>query len=118
MARARGLGSAHAGLHHWIVQRVTAMASIPLMIWLALAIIRLARADYATFTAWLAAPWNAVVMILCVVVFFWHAILGNQVVIEDYQAHEGWKIVWIVAMKLVLCAAAAACIFSILKVAL
>lgn len=118
MARARRLGSAHEGLHHWIMQRVTAVLALPLMIWLAWSIIGLIDADYFTFVTWLALPWNAVLMILTVITFFYHAILGCQVVIEDYIHHEGFKIFKLISMKVVLYATAIACIFSILKVAL
>lgn len=118
LTRARGLGPAHGGLHHWIAQRVTAVASIPLMVWLAWSIIGLVHADHAVFIAWLAKPINAVLMILCIVTFFYHSILGNQVVIEDYIHNEGFKIIKLVAMKLLLIAAAVASLYAVLKVAL
>ena len=33
LGRARGLGSAHAGSQHWWVERVEAVALVPLTIW-------------------------------------------------------------------------------------
>ena len=33
LARVRGLGSAKEGVHHWWMQRVTAVALVPLSIW-------------------------------------------------------------------------------------
>ena len=42
LARARGLGSAKDGTHHFWVQRLTAVALIPLTIWFALSIASLA----------------------------------------------------------------------------
>jgi len=118
MARARGLGSAHEGLHHWIMQRVTAVLALPLLIWLGFSIVSLIDADQAAFAAWLSLPWNAVLMILTVITFFYHAILGCQVVIEDYIHNEGFKLFKMLCMKIVLSTAAVVCIFSILKVAL
>ncbi|HTG22910.1 MAG TPA: succinate dehydrogenase, hydrophobic membrane anchor protein, partial [Reyranella sp.] len=35
LARARGLGSAREGVHHWWAQRITAIALIPLVVWFA-----------------------------------------------------------------------------------
>jgi succinate dehydrogenase / fumarate reductase, membrane anchor subunit len=118
LARARGLGSAHHGTGHWIVQRVTAIALIPLVLWLAWSVITLAGADYDTFTAWLAWPLNAVGMILFIIASFYHAALGLQVIIEDYVHCECLKIAKLLAVNLGLFALGAACVFSVLKVAL
>lgn len=118
LARARGLGSAGHGSGHWIAQRVTAIANIPLVIWLVYSIISLIGSDYAVFTAWLSEPINAVAMILFVISVFYHAALGLQVVIEDYVSCECMKIASIIGVKLGLFALAVAAVFSVLKVAL
>ena len=118
MARARGLGSAHDGVHHWMVQRITSVALIPLLMWLCFAMPGIVRMDHAAFTAWLAQPLNAILMLLTVLTSFYHAILGCQVVIEDYVHGEAFKIVKLVGMKIGLTALGVACVFAILKVAL
>src|SRR5689334_9076588 len=102
MARARGLGSAHAGVHHWIAQRVIAIAALPLTFWLFWSVIGLVHADHAAFTAWLAQPINAVLMILTIIAYTYHAALGCQVVIEDYIHSEWFKIIKLIGMKVVL----------------
>jgi len=84
LARARGLGSAKGGTHHWWVQRLTAVALAlltPWFLWLAL---RLLSADQTTMRLTLAQPLNATLMLAFVVALFWHTKLGIQVVIEDY----------------------------------
>ncbi len=118
LARARGLGSAHHGLHHWKAQRLTAVSSLLLGVWFLYALFTLKGADHAVFTAWLAQPVNAILMILTVVSFFYHAWLGLQVVVEDYIHDEFLKIVKLSATKMALFALALASIFSILKIAL
>lgn len=118
MARARGLGSAHHGVHHWIMQRVTAVLALPLAVWLAFSAIGLIDADHAAVVAWLSLPWNAVLMILAVATFFYHAILGCQVVIEDYIHGEGFRYFKLAGTKIFFYALCVVCIFSILKVAL
>jgi succinate dehydrogenase / fumarate reductase membrane anchor subunit len=118
LARARGLGSAGHGSGHWMAQRVTAIANIPLVIWLVYSVISLIGADYEVFTLWLAQPVHAVLMILFIVSVFYHAALGLQVVIEDYISCECMKMASIIGVKLGLFALAVAAIFSILKVAL
>jgi len=118
LARARGYGSAQEGSKHWFHQRVTAIANIPLVLWLIYSILKLQGADYTTFTTWLAHPINAVLMILFILSIFYHAVLGSQVVIEDYVHTEWFKLAKLIGIKLFFTAASIACIFSVLKVAL
>ncbi|MBX2833901.1 MAG: succinate dehydrogenase, hydrophobic membrane anchor protein [Micavibrio sp.] len=118
LARARGLGAAGHGSDHWMKQRITAIANIPLVLWFVWNVVQYHNADYATFTAWLAQPVNAVLMILLVISIFYHAVLGLQVVIEDYIHCEAFKIFKLIGLKLFFGAIAIACIFSILKIAL
>lgn len=117
LATARGLGGAHEGVHHWLRQRITAVANLPLMLWLVWSVTHMASFDYAGFTAWLAQPVNAVLMILSVLSVFYHASLGAQVILEDYVHDVGWRLVKITAMKLFFIVMALACVFSILKIA-
>ncbi len=118
MARARGLGAAHGALHHWIMQRLTAILALPLTLWLCFNMVHLAHADHATVIAWLARPMNAILMIMTIITFFYHAVLGCQVVIEDYMHGEARKFVQLIALKLVAFGMAVACIFAVLKIAL
>ena len=118
LGRARGLGSAKEGADHWMAQRITAIANIPLVLWLVYSIVDLKGASHAEFTGWLAEPVNAILMILFILSVFYHAKLGTQVVTEDYVHNEGCKFLKLIAMKLFFYGAGVACIFSILKIAL
>jgi len=100
-ARAAGLGSARSGFGHWWVERVTAVALLPLVVWFAASLIAHAGSDYETFVHWLGTPVNAVLMVLLLVVLFWHTALGLQVVIEDY-VHSGAK-VWLLLVTRFAC---------------
>jgi len=84
LARARGHGSARDGVHHWFAQRASAVLLVFLAAWLLYAVVVLAGADFATARAFLAQPFNAALMILLLVSLFYHAMLGLQIVIEDY----------------------------------
>ena len=84
MARAKGLGSAKTGLHHWVMQRVTSIAAIPLTLWAIWSVLNLADADYSTFQDWIVQLPNALLLGLFVLVTFYHTALGLQVVVEDY----------------------------------
>jgi succinate dehydrogenase / fumarate reductase membrane anchor subunit len=109
LARVRGLGSAKAGTSHWWMQRVTAVALIPLSYWLITFLNLSLNAPYQHTVEWLATPLNTLCIVAWVLAVFYHAALGLQVVIEDYIAAEGVKIVavWTVNLSFLLLALAA-----------
>ena len=113
---AKGLGSAHEGTDHWLKQKITALANIPLMIWFIGSIIGLQGASHAQFSAWLAQPVNAILMILLIISVCIHAKLGAQVITEDYISNESFKNFKLIGQKLFFFAIAVACIFSVLKI--
>src|SRR5690606_5979046 len=79
LGRVRGLGSAKEGSHHWWMQRVTAVALVPLTLWFVASLLCLAGADHAPAADWLASPLTAVLMLLLIVATFHHLQLGVQV---------------------------------------
>ena len=87
IAKARGLGSAKEGVHHWYAQRASAVLMIVLVGWLIYAIFSLSGADHSAAQAFVGHPVNAAFGILLIVTLFYHAVLGLQVVIEDYVHH-------------------------------
>ncbi|MEJ7902147.1 MAG: succinate dehydrogenase, hydrophobic membrane anchor protein [Thermomicrobiales bacterium] len=78
------LGGAKTGVGQWWMERVSAVALIPLTVWFVAAIIAHTGSDHAAFVAWLGTPLTATLMILLLIVLFYHTALGLQVVIEDY----------------------------------
>jgi succinate dehydrogenase / fumarate reductase membrane anchor subunit len=118
LARARGLGSVSEGAHHWLMERVTAVALIPLTFWLVWSMVNLRGASYVDFLIWIEKPHNAVLMILTILIGFYHGAAGLQVVIEDYITSHYMKLVQIMAVKFGFLTLAVACVVSILKIAL
>ena len=114
LARVRGLGSAKDGTGHWWAQRLTALALIPLTVWFCVSVIALTGADYAAVAAWVASPVVAGLLILLVAAVFYHAVLGLQVVIEDYVHHEGSKLALLLAVKALAIVLALSGILSVL----
>ena len=118
LKHARGLGSAQSGVGHWWTQRVTAAALILLGLWFVVTVLCLLHADYATAKAAVAKPWNALLLILFIVTMFWHAVLGLQVVVEDY-VHTRWKeVALLVAIKFLAVLCALAGVLAVLRIAL
>jgi succinate dehydrogenase / fumarate reductase, membrane anchor subunit len=118
LKRARGLGSAQSGTSHWWTQRVTAAALVLLGLWFVATVLCLLHADFATAKAAVAKPWSALLLILFVITMFWHAVLGLQVVIEDY-VHTRWKeVVLLVAIRFLAVLGALAGVLAVLRIAL
>jgi succinate dehydrogenase membrane anchor subunit len=82
--QARGLGSAKSGVGHWWLQRITAIALVPLTLWFVWLAMTLVHADYATVLGSIAQPVHAFFLIVLVACAYWHGMLGLQVIIEDY----------------------------------
>ena len=90
--RARGLGSAKSGTSHFIAERLTALALIPLGLWFVISIITLAIGnDMMALNGWIKAPINAAFLALFLIFSFWHSKLGIQVIIEDYIHAPFWR---------------------------
>lgn len=118
LGRARGLGSAKSGVHHFWMQRLTALALIPLTLWFVFSVAQLAGGHYEAVRWWVSHPSVAVTLVIFLAVSFYHAALGVQVVVEDYVGSEAWKLALIVLGKFGLTLAGAASIFAVLKIAL
>ena len=118
LAKARGLGSAKDGTHHFWLQRLTAVALIPLTVWFALSIASLATAGQAEVLAWMKSPLSATLMLSFIMAGFWHMKLGLQVVIEDYVHTESTKITCLILNNLIAIFLALAAILSALKMLL
>jgi succinate dehydrogenase / fumarate reductase membrane anchor subunit len=116
LSRVLGLGSAKAGTHHWWMQRITAIALIPLSFF-AVSLLELSfNAPFAQTVAWLATPLHSTIIIAWLLSVFYHAALGLQVVIEDYIAVEGTKIAAVWTVNIVFFLLAVAAVLGVLRI--
>jgi len=118
LARARGLGSARVGVHHWWAQRLTAIALIPLVVWFAISLVMMSGADYGAVRAWIGSPVVIVLLILTIAIGLHHGQLGLQVVIEDYVHGDGFKLALIVAVRFIAVLFGLAAIVAVLRIGL
>jgi succinate dehydrogenase / fumarate reductase membrane anchor subunit len=118
LGRATGLGSAKEGVEHWWLQRITAIALVPLALWFVIVIIRLVGADLETVQDWVSLPLPAILLVLLLIAAFYHLSLGVQVVVEDYVHAELAKLGLVVLVRLLCFAFAVAGIFAVLSMAL
>jgi succinate dehydrogenase / fumarate reductase membrane anchor subunit len=118
LGRVLGRGSAGDGVGHWWVQRVTAIALVPLTAWFVMALLRHPLQSYEAMRGWLGQPWVAVPTILLIITLAWHSKLGVQVVIEDYVHGKAAKNTSLLLSTFVHFAAAVAAVFAVLVLAL
>jgi succinate dehydrogenase / fumarate reductase, membrane anchor subunit len=118
LGRALGLGAAKDGLSHWWMERLTAVALVPLTFLFVAVVLSLKGADHARAAALMGETWVALTVIFFVVTCFYHMKLAVQVVVEDYVHHERIKMVLLVALPLVCIGLGTVCVFSVLKLAL
>ena len=116
--RTQGLGSAREGVGHWWMQRVTALALIPLTLWFAASLIARAGDDYGAFILWIRSSFTCVSMVLLLIALFYHMALGLQVVVEDYVHTDHIKMPSVIVIHLGCFALAAAGIIATLRIAI
>ena len=118
IGRVRGLGSAHSGSHHWLLQRFTAIGNLLLVLWFVGSLLMLPNLQYGSVVEWISRPVPATAMALLVISTFWHARLGMQVLVEDYLHETANKFAAIVALNLAAFAGAAFGVFCVIRLAL
>ena len=117
LRRVTHLGSAKGGSAHWYAQRVSAVALVLLGAWLAVALATLGGASHGNVVAWLGSPVSSAFAVLLVLVAGWHALLGLQVVIEDYVGDEGKRLAVLLVVKFAFAVAAVIGVLSVLRIA-
>lgn len=89
LGKVKGLGAAKEGVGHWRLQRLTALALLPLALWFVATLLGLIGAPHAVVVAWIGQGHVTVLLLALVIALFWHLQLGLQVVLEDYL-HVPW----------------------------
>ena len=111
------LGAAGNGAHHWWVQRLTAVALVPLAVWLLVSLLSLPSLDFVTLVSWIGGTWTASVLTLFLITASWHSSLGIQVIVEDYVHDPGLKTVSLVLSGFVHVLVAVLGVFAVLRIA-
>lgn len=116
LARVRGLGSARRGTETFWRQRLTAVANVPLVLFLIWSIVTHIGADYATVKAYFAQPLAAAAMLALVISAAIHMRIGLKEIIEDYLHGEGAKVVAILFATFFAAAVGLACTLALVKI--
>jgi len=115
LGKVRGLGAAHDGTQHFWMQRVTAIANFPLVIYLVYFIVTHVGAARADVVASVKNPFCAVALALAMISIFWHMKLGLQMVIEDYVHAPAVKLLALLLNGFFAYGLAALALYAILK---
>jgi succinate dehydrogenase / fumarate reductase, membrane anchor subunit len=96
LSRVRGLGPARSGTGHFWLQRLTAMANVPLTVYFVFLVATLSGRSHAAVVATLAEPFVAILLLAAIFSIAVHMRIGMQVVIEDYVHDETMKVTLLV----------------------
>jgi succinate dehydrogenase / fumarate reductase membrane anchor subunit len=118
IGRVRGVGSAHHGAQHWLVQRFTAVGNLVSVLFLVISLLMLPNLSYGTVSGWMSDPLPAFMMALLVISTFWHARLGLQVLVEDYVHDLGLRFATVMLLNIAAVAGAGFGLFCIIRLAL
>jgi succinate dehydrogenase / fumarate reductase membrane anchor subunit len=117
LRRVTGLGSAGSGAAHWYAHRVTAVALVLLGLWFVISLATLGGGSHERIVGWLATPIASALTVLLVLTAAYHALLGLQVVIEDYVADKGTRVAVMLVVKFALAVAAVIGVLAVLRIA-
>ncbi|AFB20704.1 succinate dehydrogenase, hydrophobic membrane anchor protein [Rickettsia canadensis] len=84
IVKAKASGSTKSGSHHWLLQRVTAIILALCSIWLIYFTLTNKSSDLSIIMWELKKPFNVVALLITVIISLYHAMIGVQIVIEDY----------------------------------
>ena len=118
LKKVRGLGAAHGGTETFWRQRLTALANIPLTIFLIYSIVSHVGADYAAVKAYFAQPVVAALMLALVISAAIHMRIGLKEIIADYVHGDGAKIAAIALANFFAAGVGIAAALAILKISL
>ncbi|MCH9697768.1 MAG: succinate dehydrogenase, hydrophobic membrane anchor protein [Gammaproteobacteria bacterium] len=111
------LGASRHGLIHWWMQRITALALMPLSGWLVFSLVLIDDYSYQNLANWIAQPLHSILLISVLLAVYYHAMLGLQTIFEDYIHPEWLRITAIISSNLVLALLLIASVFSVFKIA-
>lgn len=118
LGKVRGLGAAHRGTETFWRQRLTAIANIPLVLFLIFSILTHIGADYETVRSYLARPLVTLLMLALVISASIHMRIGLKEIVEDYVHGEGMKIAALVAVTFFSAVIGLACVMALVKISL
>ncbi len=107
--------STKTGSHHWLMQKVSAIALVPLIFWLVFSFVQIVEDPQAYLPVFFAYPLNAIMGILLITTSLYHGSLGLRVVIEDYISNKTKMHFYIMLVNFLSIVTAVAAVISIIR---
>ena len=116
LRRVGHLGSARDGLGEWRLQRLTAVALIPLGLYFSASVLRLATSTRMTAATWLGSPVTALLIILFVLTGLAHMLVGLRSVYLDYVHARARLLLAELVLRAATALLAGASVLAVLKI--
>jgi succinate dehydrogenase / fumarate reductase membrane anchor subunit len=107
--------STKTGSHSWLMQRISAIALIPLIIWLVLSVMQIIADPINMMPIFFAYPLNAFMGILFITFSLYHGSLGMKEIIEDYVPSKTKKHFYIILINFLSILTGTAVVVAILR---
>ena len=101
------------GFGHWRWQRISAVATLGLMLYFTYLVASMGPLDYSAAMAFVASPQHAVAFAILAIAGLFHAALGVQMIIEDYIPLTSGRLVLVTLTRGVFAIAAMASLVSV-----
>lgn len=96
----KGLGSASNGVEHWWLQRLTAIALIPLFVWFTMVLVSFGRSPELGVETYVFSKLGVVLFATLMITALFHGKLGLKTIIEDYVHCESGKFFLLITSNL------------------
>lgn len=117
LGKVRGLGSSKEGTGHFWMQRLTAIALVPLTLFFIFLVVSLTMAPYEVASARLGSPIVAILLLAGILAMMAHMRIGMQVIIEDYIHGELAKLTCVILNNFFAVLVAIASVLAVAKLA-
>ena len=117
MAQIWAKDSREPGFGHWRWQRISAVATFGLIIYFTYLVASIGTLDYSAAVAFVASPQHAVALAILVIAGLFHAVLGVQMIFEDYIPVASGRLVLVTIARGVFAIAAMASLVSVSMIA-
>jgi succinate dehydrogenase / fumarate reductase membrane anchor subunit len=115
MPRTKIAPSTKTGAHHWLTQRISAVALIPLAFWLVFSFVGIVQDPEGYLPVFFAYPLNAVMGILLIIASLYHGSLGMRVIFEDYVSNKTLRHLYIMVIHFISIVTAVAAVVAIVR---
>ena len=107
--------SVNGGSAKWVAQRISAIALIPLFMWLILSILLVIKNPAANLPAYFSHPFNVIAVIIFIFAALYHSTIGICEVLEDYVSCKAKRHFYMILVKFISAISGVAAFLAVFK---